>query len=218
MGTDMDILLHYLPRLLVAALLGGIVGLERDVKGKPAGMRTSILMCVGSALVMILSVQVAHDAGPPADPGRIAAQVITGVGFIGAGMILRSRVSVTGLTSAASIWFISAVGLVVGYGRFVTGAVATALILITLTVLDRVEKRFEQSRQLHVVRLNVKRRSINAVRRVLEQNRVTPEDITIRHADEGLRFDIEYIGLDRKHDALMEALLDIDGVDVEHHY
>lgn len=218
MGPEMGIVMTYLPRLLVAALLAGIVGLERDFKGKPAGMRTSILMCVGSALVMILSIEVARDAGPPADPGRIAAQVVTGVGFIGAGMILRSRVSVTGLTSAATIWFIAAVGLVVGYGHFFVAGVATALILVTLTLLDKVEKRFEQSRQLHVVRLNVRRRSINQVRQVLEENRVTPEDISIKHTEEGLRFDIEYVGLDRKHEALMQSLIDIEGVDVEHHY
>jgi putative Mg2+ transporter-C (MgtC) family protein len=215
---EVDILLEYLPRLLVAALLASVVGLERDLKGKPSGMRTSILMCVGSALVMILSVGVARNAGPPADPGRIAAQVVTGVGFIGAGMILRSRVSVTGLTSAATIWFIAAVGLVVGYGHYLIGGVATALILVTLTLLDRVEKRFEQLRQLHVVRLTATRSSINRVRAVLEDNRVTPEGITIKPTDEGLRFDIEYIGLEKKHEALVSALLDIDGVDIEHHY
>ena len=218
MAAELEILREYLPRLLVAALLGGIVGLERDLKGKPSGMRTSILMCVGSALVMILSVEVARDAGPPSDPGRIAAQVVTGVGFIGAGMILRSRVSVTGLTSAASIWFVAAVGLVIGYGNYVIGSVATLLILITLTLLDRVEKRFGRSRQIHVVRLNARRSSIGEVRRVLELNRVTPEDVTVKQIDEGIRFDIEYIAVGRKHEALIEAILGIEGVDVEHYY
>jgi len=218
MGAELEILREYLPRLLVAALLGGVVGLERDLKGKPSGMRTSILMCVGSALVMILSVQVARDAGPPSDPGRIAAQVVTGVGFIGAGMILRSRVSVTGLTSAASIWFIAAVGLVIGYGSFLIGGVATLLILVTLTLLDRVEKRFEQSRQIHVIRLNARKRSIGEVRKVLEENRITPEEVTVKQLDEGIRFDIEYISLGHKHEALIESILEIEGVDVEHYY
>lgn len=208
----------YALRLLVAAVIGGVVGIEREIRGKPAGMRTNILMCVGSCLVMILSVEVARASGFPADPGRIAAQVVTGVGFIGAGMILRSRVSVTGLTSAATIWFVSAIGLVVGYGGYLLAVVATALMVVTLTALKRAERRIEARRQIHIVRLLVTRDNLALVRNVLVENRVTPEEVELKRLDEGIRFDIEYVAIERKHVALIEALQDLDGVEIVHHY
>ena len=208
----------YLLRLLVASAIGGLVGIERDVKGKPSGMRTNILMCVGSCLVMILSIEVAHDAGPPADPGRIAAQVVTGVGFIGAGMILRSRVSVTGLTSAATIWFVAGIGLVVGYGDFLLAGAAAVLVILTLTGLGRVEKRFETLRQLHILRLKVTANSLGRVRSVLVDNRVTPDDISVTRTDDGIEVSVQYVGVDRKHFALIAALKSIDDVDILLHY
>ena len=99
-------LVDNLLRILFALLIGGLIGIERKIKNKPAGMRTNMLMCMGSRIIMILSVEVARQMGIPADPGRIASQVVTGVGFIGAGTIIRSRVSITGLTSAATIWLV----------------------------------------------------------------------------------------------------------------
>jgi putative Mg2+ transporter-C (MgtC) family protein len=218
----MDFLGPHLPdyflRLVAAAVIGGAVGIERDAKGKPAGMRTNMLMCVGACLVMILSVDVARDAGPPADPGRIAAQVVTGVGFIGAGMILRSRVSVVGLTSAATVWFVSGIGLVVGYGNYVLAAFAAALTIITLGGLDRLEKRLEANRQLHIVRMLIVGPNLGKVRKVLVENRVTPDEIEVKRTDEGVAVDVEYVGLDRKHFALVEALREIDGVEIVLHY
>lgn len=208
----------YILRLLTAAVIGGLVGIERDIKGKPSGMRTNILMCVGSCLVMILSVEVASDAGPPSDPGRIAAQVITGVGFIGAGMILRSRVTVTGLTSAATIWFVAAIGLVVGYGDYLLAGTAAAMILITLTALDRVEKRFEATRQIHILRMRVTGPNLGRVRSVLVSNRVTPDDIEITRTEDDIEINVQYVGLDRKHFALITALKAIDGVEILLHY
>jgi putative Mg2+ transporter-C (MgtC) family protein len=163
-------------------------------------------------------VEVARDAGPPADPGRIAAQVVTGVGFIGAGMILRSRVSVTGITSAATVWFISATGLVVGYGNYVLAGAGTVLMVLTLSALDRVEKRLEAHRQLHIVRMRVTAAGIGRVREVLQQNRVTPEDIEVERADDAVHIEVEYVGLDSKHAALIAALQDVEGVDIQLHY
>jgi len=208
----------YLLRILCAAAIGGIVGIERDLKGKPSGMRTNILMCVGSCVVMILSAEVASKAGPPADPGRIAAQVVTGVGFIGAGMIMRSRVTVTGLTSAATIWFVSGIGLVVGYGDFILAGAAAAIVIITLTGLNRVEKRFEALRSLHIVRLRSTPRSLSRVRDVLLTNRVTTDDLEVSRSHEGIEVSVHYVGLDRKHDALVRALDEIPDVEILLHY
>jgi hypothetical protein len=96
-------------KLFIAILIGGGIGLERELKNKPAGLRTNILICLGSALLMDLSMGIAATHG--GDPGRIAAQVVTGIGFLGAGTILHTRGQITGLTSAATIWVVAALGL-----------------------------------------------------------------------------------------------------------
>ncbi|MEO5511502.1 MAG: MgtC/SapB family protein, partial [Longimicrobiales bacterium] len=106
-------------RLLLAAALGGMIGLEREASGKPAGFRTNLLICLGAALLMEISKKVAFDSfartGVPADPGRIAAQIVSGIGFLGAGTIMQSRGGiVTGLTTAATLWVVAAIGMAVG--------------------------------------------------------------------------------------------------------
>jgi len=123
-------------RLLLAFVLGGIIGLERERRDRPAGLRTHILVTVAAALLMMLSRLV---AGEGFDPGRIAAGVVTGIGFLGAGTIIRSGPDVHGLTTAATIWAASAVGLTVGIGSYVAALVATAIIFVTLTALRRLE-------------------------------------------------------------------------------
>src|SRR5262249_46826822 len=115
--------LELLLQLLLAALLGGIVGVERELKGKPAGLRTNVLICVGATLFTVLSLHVAEGRG---DPGRVAAQIIPGVGFIGAGTILHMRGAVTGLTSAATIWVVSAIGVALGLRAYVEALGTTA--------------------------------------------------------------------------------------------
>lgn len=127
-------------KLLIAILAGGVVGLERELRNKPAGLRTNILICLGSALLMDLSMRIAGDhAG---DPGRIAAQVVTGIGFLGAGTILHTRGNITGLTSAATIWVVAAIGLTAGAGLFFEALGATITVMFVLRVLGWVEGRF----------------------------------------------------------------------------
>ena len=126
-------------RLLVAAILGACIGLERQLRHKPAGLRTNIFICFGAAMFTILSKQL---AGTDADSARIAAQIIPGIGFIGAGAILHARGSVTGLTTAATLFVVASVGMAVGGGLFITAAFATALILIVLAVLGKAEAGF----------------------------------------------------------------------------
>ncbi len=121
-------------QLVLATILGGVIGLERELKGKPAGLRTNILICIGAATFTHLSVSLGHG-----DPGRIAAQVLTGVGFIGAGTILHTRGSVTGLTSAATIWVVSAMGMALGMGLYYEAVGTTVLVMAVLLGLSRVE-------------------------------------------------------------------------------
>ncbi|HEY3176650.1 MAG TPA: MgtC/SapB family protein [Candidatus Polarisedimenticolia bacterium] len=139
----MDTLVRFLSedglRLALAVLLGGIIGLEREASDKPAGLRTNILICVGSTLMMILSIRVAHDfAVAAADPSRIAQGVITGIGFLGAGTILHSRGGVTGLTTAATTWAVAGIGLALGSGFYLLAFTSAILILGVLVVLGRV--------------------------------------------------------------------------------
>ena len=110
-------------KLGIAVLSGGAIGFERQVAGKPAGLRTNILICLGSALVMDLSMNLGTSLGGLriGDPGRIAAQVVTGIGFIGAGTIMQSRGTITGLTSAATLWVVAMIGLAAGAGGTLRG-------------------------------------------------------------------------------------------------
>lgn len=123
-------------RLILAAILSGVIGLEREWKGKPAGLRTNILVGVGAALIMIISQEFTTD------PARIAAGVITGIGFLGGGIIIQSRGKVYGITTAATIWIVAAIGLTVGMGNYFAAFVTTiiALTILYLFANDRLAK------------------------------------------------------------------------------
>ena len=136
-------------RLLLAAVLGGIVGMERGSGDRPAGFRTHILVCAGSALIMLVSMygfegfdKVPFEYPRNRDSARIAAQVVSGIGFLGAGTILHEGITVRGLTTAASLWMISAIGLAAGAGMYSISVAATIITFITLTAFHSVEKRF----------------------------------------------------------------------------
>jgi len=132
--------LDVLLQLALAVLLGGAIGLERELAGKPAGLRTNILICVGAMLFTLMSVRLAFQGPGNGDPTRIAAQIATGVGFIGAGTILHARGAVTGLTSAATIWVVAAIGIAVGAGAYVDALETTALVMVVLYGLGYVER------------------------------------------------------------------------------
>lgn len=133
---DRDIII----RLLLATVLSGLIGFERERHGRAAGLRTHMLVCVGAALVMLTAMHLMTFS--EADPGRFAAQVVSGIGFLGAGTIIRSRASVRGLTTAASLWAVAGVGLAVGSGFFVGAIAATIIMLVVLLALPIVEYRY----------------------------------------------------------------------------
>jgi putative Mg2+ transporter-C (MgtC) family protein len=129
-------------RLLLAAGLGAALGVEREYRQKPAGLRTNILIAVGSALFTIMSTAMATSSG--ADPARIAAQIVVGVGFLGGGAIMRNHEAVHGLTTAATIWVNAAIGVAAGTGQFMLATFTAALTLAVLVVLPPIESYFER--------------------------------------------------------------------------
>ncbi|MGO8986011.1 MAG: MgtC/SapB family protein [Terriglobales bacterium] len=175
-----------LARLLLAALLGGVIGLERQLRHRPAGLRTNMFICFGAAMFTILSRQL---AGAESDSARIAAQIIPGIGFIGAGLILHAKTSVTGLTTAATIFVVAAVGMAAGGGLYWTACFATGFILIALVLLGRMEVAF--SLKAFVTTYEVSGRDVDGmlceVNRVLDSEQLTMHSVHIANASPDFR-------------------------------
>jgi putative Mg2+ transporter-C (MgtC) family protein len=152
-------------KLVLAAVLGGLIGIERELRDKPAGLRTNILICVGSTLFMSISTTVAKVLG--GDPTRIAAQIISGIGFLGAGAVLHSHGFVLGLTTAATIWVVAGIGMALGSGMYSLAIFVTAMSIVTLYFLsiaeDRIQGRKSYSYALVVSDLNPALASINRI-------------------------------------------------------
>lgn len=153
-------------RLLLAVLVGGIIGYEREYKHMPAGFRTHILVCIGAAVTSIIQMYAIQEtsimiiqhpelaAAIKTDIGRLGAQVITGVGFLGAGTIIHEKGSVKGLTTAASIWAVACIGLAVGLGYYFLSVSATILVFLVLVSLKKFERKFFQKKSIGVIRID----------------------------------------------------------------
>jgi putative Mg2+ transporter-C (MgtC) family protein len=133
--------LELFERLSLAAVLGGVLGLEREWHHKTAGLRTNILIAMGAALFTLMSIELTETSG---DPSRVASQIVTGIGFLGAGAILRTNAGVQGLTTAAAIWVNAAIGVTVGGGEYHLAFIATGVTLIVLAVLPPIERMVER--------------------------------------------------------------------------
>jgi putative Mg2+ transporter-C (MgtC) family protein len=174
-------------RLLVSAVLGSLVGLERERLNWVAGLRTHMLVCVGATLFMIVSAfgftDVLGREHVELDPSRIAAQVVSGIGFLGAGTIILRREVVRGLTTAASLWSVAAVGLAVGGGLYLAAVWGTILILVILAGIKPLERRFTRARQATLLILVVDRRelSVFAIESALEVAELRVKHMRIQH-------------------------------------
>jgi len=204
----------YIMRLMIAILVGGIVGLEREFKGKPAGIRTNILICVGSCLFMIISIEVARTAGRIADPGRIAAQVVTGVGFLCAGTIMRSRFTVSGLTTAATIWVLSALGLALGAGYMLLAVAGAAIITLTLIAVRFLEAVIHHFHSNHIIQLILDNREgiVPMVLREFSKRKISTEVHDVKLSDGTWHIIIEYNTSKNMHLFLLKELAKLDGV------
>ncbi len=144
-------------KLILSMMLGAVVGYERKLKGQWAGVRTFSLISMGATLAMLLSIYVPQEymGLKNGDPGRIAAQVITGIGFLGAGAIIQMKGSVRGLTTAAGIWMVAIIGMAVGLGMYWLSVVASALILFILVQLERIERYVSRGAESRIIRIRI---------------------------------------------------------------
>lgn len=194
-----------LARLVLAAILGGFIGLERELRHRPAGLRTNMFICFGAAMFTILS---AGLAGVPSDATRIAAQIIPGIGFIGAGSILHTRGLTTGLTTAATLFVVASVGMAAGGGLYVTAVFATGVVLIALFVLGHLEQTFNLKTLMicyEVTGTSVEEIS-QEVNRILERKHRMMVNVLTGNTSEHVRFQFDVNGCQRDQQELLRAL------------
>jgi putative Mg2+ transporter-C (MgtC) family protein len=208
-----------LGRLMLAAVLGGLVGLERELKAKPAGLRTTLLICVGAAMFTELSLDMAMLAtaggdAMRADPARLAAQIIPGIGFIGAGAILHGRGRVTGLTTAATLWVVTAIGIGVGSGAYVESIVATLMVLGTLHLLGRMERaiRRHTANRRYTAAVDAGDDTFERLIESLQGGRLQLRVDTMEKVGDDLEVTFRLAGPQHEHDRMVKAMIRDKGV------
>jgi putative Mg2+ transporter-C (MgtC) family protein len=206
-------------RLVLAAALGGMIGLEREHSGKPAGFRTNMLICLGAALITEVSYIVALNAhtdwGGNADPGRIAAQIISGIGFLGAGTIIHNRGSVQGLTTAATLWVVAAIGIAVGARAYLAAIVGTSLVMVALMLLGRFEDSLIPRRPSdRTVDVTLRAPAdTGMVEKRLAAAGFVIDTLSVQKTETGIHAIFHARGLADKWEEAIQAVLDLDGVE-----
>jgi putative Mg2+ transporter-C (MgtC) family protein len=194
-----------LARLVLAALLGGAIGLERELRHRPAGLRTNMFICFGAAMFTVLSSAL---AGVPSDAARIAAQIIPGIGFIGAGSILHTRGLTTGLTTAATLFVVASVGMAAGGGLYVTAVFATGVVLLALFALGHLEQTFNLKTLLtsyEVTGVSVEEISLE-VNRILESEHRMMQNVVTGSTGHHVRLQFDVAGCNRDQKGLLREL------------
>jgi putative Mg2+ transporter-C (MgtC) family protein len=206
----MDLAWEDVIKIALAILAGGLVGMEREFRDKAAGFRTLIFICVGSAAITILSARLA----PASDPNRIAANIVTGIGFLGAGAILRDGVRVTGLTTAATIWLVAAMGMAIGGGQYLLAGLLVGFAIIVLWLFPYIELVIGRTRDYHTYEVicPVDLEKIDAL-----ENKMREIGLKIRtgqHVKEGecMRCSWEISGSPKKHAQLTKYLFSDPGI------
>jgi putative Mg2+ transporter-C (MgtC) family protein len=207
-------------RVLVGAALGAVIGLERERDNQPAGLRTHMILVIGATLAMVLSVNLGYlyaQPGTPADPARLAAQVISGIGFLGAGAILRYGFNVKGLTTATSLWTMAIVGLTVGAGYYLVAVVTTAIMLLVLGLLNVIENRFVRTSVTRFISVQADYRKgvVKEVRKKVNDfvDDLISFNIQKHYKSKRLRIQIvARIPKDQKLEELIDGLSDVEGV------
>jgi putative Mg2+ transporter-C (MgtC) family protein len=218
-STFVEILrLSVLGKLLLATVLGGAVGLEREMAGKPAGLRTNILICVGAALFTQMSIDMAqigfaNDGKPYGDTTRITAQIVSGIGFLGAGAILHGGGAVVGLTTAATIWVVGAIGAAVGAGMYIDAGGTTILMMLILVGLRPLEHRLAAKRRRVHATIRVKPGvSFDDLEKLIESNGVHIFTRRTFEHDTDRTFELDLIGATKQFDVLVDILRSANNV------
>jgi len=194
-------------RLSLAAILGGLIGLEREIKHRPAGLRTNLFICLGAAMFTLLSDELAVEH--IGDHTRIAAQIIPGIGFIGAGSILHSRGDlVTGITSAATLFVVASVGMAVGGGLYLTAIFATLLILICLYLLGRAEQWSNIKLLINTYEVTGSTTDIiqSEVNLVLERIHAMMQNVRVAETPQHVRLQFDFEGTRKQQNAVLNSL------------
>lgn len=200
-------------KILLSSVLGGLIGLERELSGKEAGLRTTILIAIGSTLFTILSFKIIEIAGA-GDPSRIIAQIVTGIGFIGAGSIIHSRVSVHGLTTAATIWTVSAIGIAVGSGLYLFSLIMALLTILILHIFKYISTRIKNTIGLFSYSLITKNKLslIADVKNVLIECGINQFEWTVKKVKSGYNIEIFISSSESKRKIFMEKIMEMDGI------
>ena len=210
-------------RLVLACVFGGIIGSERQSRRKSAGLRTNVLVCLGACLIMVLSQEIyQHVEGKTnADPARLAAQVVSGIGFLGAGAIMKEGLTVTGLTTAACLWVVAGVGLAVGGGFYSGAFITTALVFVTLGALSRLDNLVDHEKRIGLtIHTLDKAGQLMSISSCLEDLQLTIHGIKVKADEDEVAAEARslYIDLDvynrrgLKIMVIIEAIRKIDGV------
>lgn len=190
-------------KLILAAMLGGVVGLEREIKHKPAGLRTNMFICLGAAMFTILSFRYSEGT---LDRTRIAAQIISGIGFIGAGSIMHSRGSVSGITTAATMFVVASIGMAVGGGEYLSAIFGTMIILVALNALGWVEHRFNFKSLVMMYEVSGPDadKLVAEVNHILEASHLLPSSVQTAPANGGHRMQFTVEAKRREHEVIVE--------------
>ncbi|MBE0460698.1 MAG: MgtC/SapB family protein [Candidatus Aminicenantes bacterium] len=201
-------------KLFLAVALGGLVGLERESSRKPAGLRTNVLICVGSAMVMILSgLLLEGKEGSAGDLTRIAAGVITGIGFIGAGTIIQARGMVIGLTTAATLWAVAVLGLVIGSGYYLIALIFSGVIILTLIVFRQFEDFYmKKSLYRYLIKTKLSKETLINIRKIALHEGIKLHEITIKN-EKGFTFiRFAFQAPEEKEQKFNQSLLTLEGI------
>jgi putative Mg2+ transporter-C (MgtC) family protein len=205
--------LEIILKILLAAILGGLIGLEREISQKEAGLRTNILIAMGSTLLTILSLKLAESSSL-ADPTRIASQIVTGIGFLGAGAIIQARFAGHGLTTAATIWTVSAIGISVGMGLYLIALVITIFILVILTAFKSIIRMLEKNKKTfaYIIKTDERAAILAEIKEIMTESSIRYLNANLSKIRRGYLIEIVLTTSEFKNKEFVEKVLQLKGV------
>jgi putative Mg2+ transporter-C (MgtC) family protein len=200
-------------KIFLAAILGGLIGLERQIAQKEAGLRTNILIAIGSVLLTILSIKLAESFSL-ADPSRIASHIVTGIGFLGAGAIIQARFAVHGLTTAATIWSVAAIGMAVGIGYYFIAFTVTLFILIILTAFRPIIRMIEKQKKsfVYIIKTGDRAAILAEIKEIMTESGIRYINVNLSKIKQGYLIEIVLTTSDIKNREFVEKVIQLKGV------